>query len=423
MLDGAFSDYNNSGGNSITTATTTPKDLLASIIEETWLTNNNGVVESPQPQLAEVIADFGRDTAMELPCLRVSQLSLPPSAEDDFVTTMKQEEEEEEFAGVASPDSGIGACYDLDSNSALLCSAEDPILGLPFDMDLFEASTSVAGNGVVVTDDNYSLEVEEEGEGADAAVMMTSVGEDRESDMLMPDSFMADGSSSTAGDPMVVVSEQVIKEAPVIICDDSVPVQMEVVAAAPLMVAAAVEEESPALARLGAGRGVKFSKAVHSYAVRPPLKRRKKGAAAHTRGPAAKPVVRARPSCVVVQPPAVTTDPLQNVEMVYSRGAAGGGGASRRRKLYELGPLENPDEERCRLNALNAKKNREKKKRQLAEAAQEIDRLRNENSLLRTEADEVRDQLEQARLELAQLRAQLGKAADGGSSAVDDREE
>jgi len=91
--------------------------------------------------------------------------------------------------------------------------------------------------------------------------------------------------------------------------------------------------------------------------------------------------------------------------------SGGSSSSARKRKLYELDPLDNPDAERCRLNALNAKKNREKKKRQLAEAALEIDRLRSENSVLRTEADEVREQLEQARHELARLRAQV--KADG----------
>ena len=109
-------------------------------------------------------------------------------------------------------------------------------------------------------------------------------------------------------------------------------------------------------------------------------------------------VVRVKPFAVV--PPSTTDETSSRVSLP-------GTSSSRKRKLYEMGPLDNPEEERCRLNALNAKKNREKKKRQLTEAAMEIERLREENSELRSEAELVRDELEQARLELATLRAQL----------------
>jgi len=76
-------------------------------------------------------------------------------------------------------------------------------------------------------------------------------------------------------------------------------------------------------------------------------------------------------------------------------------------------PLVDPVAEKNRLNALNAKKNRDRKKQQLAEAESEISRLREENEELRTEADEARDALVQARRELAELKAQL-KAQTGG---------
>jgi len=83
-----------------------------------------------------------------------------------------------------------------------------------------------------------------------------------------------------------------------------------------------------------------------------------------------------------------------------------------KRKLYELEPLCDPVAEKNRQNALNAKKNRDKKKAELQEAAVEIDRLREENDDLRSESDNYRDQLEAARRELDMLK-QLYKASAG----------
>jgi len=84
----------------------------------------------------------------------------------------------------------------------------------------------------------------------------------------------------------------------------------------------------------------------------------------------------------------------------------------RKRKLYELEPLCDPVAEKNRQNALNAKKNRDKKKAELQEAAVEIDRLREENEDLRSESDNYRDQLEAARRELDMLK-QMYKASNG----------
>lgn len=93
-------------------------------------------------------------------------------------------------------------------------------------------------------------------------------------------------------------------------------------------------------------------------------------------------------------------------------------------KLYEMGPLTDPSAEKNRLNAMNAKKNRDKKKAQLTEAEEEIQRLRSENEELRTEADEVKDELEEARQELRALKEAL-KLQHGSHhpSLLDEREE
>jgi len=84
----------------------------------------------------------------------------------------------------------------------------------------------------------------------------------------------------------------------------------------------------------------------------------------------------------------------------------------RKRKLYEMEPLADPVAERNRLNALNAKKNRDRKKQQLQLAEEEIDKLREENDELRAESENFKDQLDEARQELALLK-QMFKARNG----------
>lgn len=91
--------------------------------------------------------------------------------------------------------------------------------------------------------------------------------------------------------------------------------------------------------------------------------------------------------------------------------------SQKKQKLYEMEPLNDPVAEKNRLNALNAKKNRDRKKQQLAEAEMEISRLKDENDELRTEAEETRDELETARRELAELRA-LVKSSSASRHAV-----
>ena len=74
-------------------------------------------------------------------------------------------------------------------------------------------------------------------------------------------------------------------------------------------------------------------------------------------------------------------------------------------KLYEVNcPLNNPEAEKCRLNAINAKKNRDRKKQQLHEAQNEISELRRENAELREQADNVREELDHALSEIQELK-------------------
>jgi len=78
-----------------------------------------------------------------------------------------------------------------------------------------------------------------------------------------------------------------------------------------------------------------------------------------------------------------------------------------KKKLYEFEPLNDPIAERNRLNALNAKKNRDKKKQELMEATAEIERLREERDELRAESESYRDMLDSARMEVEELKRML----------------
>jgi len=89
-------------------------------------------------------------------------------------------------------------------------------------------------------------------------------------------------------------------------------------------------------------------------------------------------------------------------------------------KLYEVdAPLANPEAEKCRLNAINAKKNRERKKAQLEIAQKQIHELRSENRALREEASSVREDLDSALQEIQQLKSLMKLAG----LPVDDPEE
>jgi len=91
-----------------------------------------------------------------------------------------------------------------------------------------------------------------------------------------------------------------------------------------------------------------------------------------------------------------------------------------KKKLYELQkPLDNPEAERCRLNAINAKKNRDRKKQELEAAASEIERLRRENAELKAEAEIAREEREEAFAELEMMKSELKMLG----LPVDEREE
>ncbi|XP_037796290.1 uncharacterized protein LOC119591601 [Penaeus monodon] len=62
-----------------------------------------------------------------------------------------------------------------------------------------------------------------------------------------------------------------------------------------------------------------------------------------------------------------------------------------KRKAYELDPLEDPEMERCRRNAVNAKRNREQKKAQLAELERTVESVSRERDQLAGENESLRE--------------------------------
>lgn len=76
-----------------------------------------------------------------------------------------------------------------------------------------------------------------------------------------------------------------------------------------------------------------------------------------------------------------------------------------KKKLYKSGPFKNnPDMERARLNAINAKRNRDRKKHEKAAMDAEMSRLRVENQGLRRANSHLRARMVQAEEELRQIR-------------------
>lgn len=85
---------------------------------------------------------------------------------------------------------------------------------------------------------------------------------------------------------------------------------------------------------------------------------------------------------------------------------------SQKQKLYEMAPFEDPDMERCRLNAINAKMNRDKKKKEKNVLQSEMSKLQAENQELKKKNRKYRKQLSsfEARLSILEsiIRAHPG---------------
>ena len=78
-----------------------------------------------------------------------------------------------------------------------------------------------------------------------------------------------------------------------------------------------------------------------------------------------------------------------------------------KRKLYKSGPFNDPEMERARLNAINAKRNRDRKKQEKTLLENEMTKLKNENQGLKRTASKMRERAINAEAELKRLREML----------------
>jgi len=78
-----------------------------------------------------------------------------------------------------------------------------------------------------------------------------------------------------------------------------------------------------------------------------------------------------------------------------------------KKKLYKSGPFNNPEMERARLNAINAKRNRDRKKNERQRMEQEMNRLKSENQGLKRTANKMKERADSAESELQKIREML----------------
>jgi len=80
---------------------------------------------------------------------------------------------------------------------------------------------------------------------------------------------------------------------------------------------------------------------------------------------------------------------------------------NRKQKLYEMGPFSDPNKEKERMNALNAKMNRDRKKALIGDAHQQIMKLKSLNKKLLKDATTDKKKLSAAQREIKLLKSRL----------------
>jgi len=83
-----------------------------------------------------------------------------------------------------------------------------------------------------------------------------------------------------------------------------------------------------------------------------------------------------------------------------------------KKKLYELGQFSDPNNERRRINALNAKKNRDWQKSLITRAHDKITKLKTINEKLIKTASKEKQKLLAAKQEIKLLKSQLGSSLE-----------
>lgn len=80
---------------------------------------------------------------------------------------------------------------------------------------------------------------------------------------------------------------------------------------------------------------------------------------------------------------------------------------SGKKKLYNSGPFVDPEMEKQRMNAINAKKNRDRKKKEKMSMQNELTKLKTENSGLKRVANKMKSRADTAEAELLRLQEVL----------------
>lgn len=83
-----------------------------------------------------------------------------------------------------------------------------------------------------------------------------------------------------------------------------------------------------------------------------------------------------------------------------------------KKKLYEMGRFSDPKKERQRINALNAKKNRDRKKNLISRAYDRISKLKTINKKLFMTANKEKKKLLATQKEIKLLKSQLGSSLE-----------
>lgn len=80
---------------------------------------------------------------------------------------------------------------------------------------------------------------------------------------------------------------------------------------------------------------------------------------------------------------------------------------SKKTKLYEMDAFDDPEMERCRQNAINAKINRDRKKQEKNSILSQVNKLKEENASLKSKADRMKRRAMDAETQLKRIQQML----------------
>lgn len=106
-----------------------------------------------------------------------------------------------------------------------------------------------------------------------------------------------------------------------------------------------------------------------------------------------------------------------------SKSFTGKASSSKKVKMYECDPFEDPEMEKCRQNAINAKMNRDKKKKEKTTLQKEMGKLRRENEELKKKNSRYRTKLTSVEARVQAMEAFIQSNGLGSLLKASDPEE